>query len=110
MDERDRARLDAMIESARLAIDHARTGGPGWKQDQKSIDAVSRRVEVVGEQAKRVSPERQVLIPGIPWPQVTGMRDRIVHEYGRLDIEILADVIENDMPDLIRSLEAALSE
>ncbi len=110
MDDRDRARLVAMLDSARLAIEHVRTGGPDWKHDQKTVDAASKRVEEVGEQAKRVSPEQQAAMPGVRWPQVKGMRDRMAHDYGRLDVEILADVVESDLPDLIKRLEAALAE
>lgn len=97
-----------MLDSARLAMEHVASGGPDWQQDQKTIDAASKRVEEVSEQAKKVSRERQAVIDGIPWQQVTSMRDRLAHDYGRLDVDLLADVTKNDLPALIRAIETAL--
>jgi uncharacterized protein with HEPN domain len=110
LDERDRQHLVAALESARWALKHADSGGPEWQTDQKTVDAVSKRVEDVGEQAKRLSDEQQAALPEVPWAEVKGMRDRVVHDYGRLDVRILADVVEFDLPDFIGKVEAALAK
>lgn len=108
MDERDREALKRALESARIAIQHVRSGGPDWRSDQKTVDAASKRVEEVSEQLKRVSPQQQAAMPGIPWKEAKGMREVLAHDYGRVDVELLADVIENDLPKLIKEIDAVL--
>lgn len=110
MDDRDRATLKAARDSARIAIDHVRTGGTNWRQDPKTIDAAAKRVEDVGELLRRVTPEQQAALRGIPWRQVKGMRDRIVHDYTGIDLDILEDVIENNLPSLIAEIDSALDD
>jgi uncharacterized protein with HEPN domain len=67
-----------------------------------------RLVEVVGEAAARVSAEGQAKYPSIPWPQVVGMRNRLTHGYDQVDLNILWDTIEYDLPPLITELEKIL--
>ncbi|MGH2427345.1 MAG: HepT-like ribonuclease domain-containing protein [Candidatus Limnocylindria bacterium] len=92
-----------------MAIDHVRTGGPMWREDLKTIDAAAKRVEEVAECLKRVTPEQQAAMPGIPWKQAKGMREVMAHDYDKLDLDILDDVISSDLPHLIAEIEARLS-
>ncbi|MGH2383875.1 MAG: HepT-like ribonuclease domain-containing protein [Candidatus Limnocylindria bacterium] len=110
MNDRDRDWLERAAASARIAIDHVRTGGPNWRDDIKTIDAAAKRVEEVTENLKRVTPEQQVAMPGIPWKQAKGIRELMAHEYDKLDLDILDDVISTDLPKLIAEIEAALLE
>jgi uncharacterized protein with HEPN domain len=108
MDERDRDRLMAMRDDARLAMQHVASGGPNWRHDQKTVDAAAKRIEDIGEQAKRVTPEQQASMPSVPWRALKGMRDRLTHDYLGMDIDVLADVIANDLQPLIDEIDAAL--
>jgi uncharacterized protein with HEPN domain len=110
MNDRDREWLERAATSARIAIDHMRTGGPNWRDDIKTIDAAAKRVEEVTENLKRVTPQRQAAMPGIPWKQAKGMRDMMAHDYDKLDLDILEDVITVDLPNLISEIEVALGE
>jgi uncharacterized protein with HEPN domain len=58
-------------------------------------------VQVIGEAARKVSPEFQEEHPGIPWRQIIGMRHRIVHDYMRVDEDILWEVVNHDLPKLL---------
>ena len=49
-------------------------------------------------------------MPGIPWKQAKGMRDMMAHDYDKLDLDILEDVITVDLPNLISEIEVALGE
>jgi uncharacterized protein with HEPN domain len=109
MEERDRDTLRRALASARIAIEHVRSGGEDWRNDQKTVDAASKRVEEVAEQLKRVSPTQQAAMPGISWKEAKGMREVLAHDYGQVDVEILADVVDNDLPGLIAEIEAALA-
>lgn len=71
--------------------------------------ALVRLLEVVGEAANRVSRERQSRIGGVPWAEVIGLRNRIIHGYDQVDFDILWVVVEQDLPPLIRVLEDELS-
>jgi uncharacterized protein with HEPN domain len=68
--------------------------------DAKTIDAVARNLEIIGEAVRQLSDDFKNAHPDIPWNQIGGMRNRIVHEYFRLDVEIVWQVIHKDLPDL----------
>ncbi|MBI4728441.1 MAG: hypothetical protein HY775_02935 [Acidobacteria bacterium] len=67
MDERDRDYLEAIAANARMALGYAREQGHGWLSDAKTVDAIGKRLEQVGELAKRVSPHALVAISGVDW-------------------------------------------
>ncbi|MBQ6147706.1 DUF86 domain-containing protein [Candidatus Saccharibacteria bacterium] len=65
-------------------------------------------VQQVGECAKKLSQEFKVNNPEIDWRAMSGLRNRIAHAYGRIDIEILWDVVEHDIPVLLEFCKTAL--
>lgn len=67
--------------------------------------ALTRLIEIIGEAAKRVSAETQQNHPEIPWPQIIGMRNRLIHGYDVIDYDLLWDTIKTDLPPLISKLE-----
>jgi uncharacterized protein with HEPN domain len=71
--------------------------------DEKQ-DAVLRRILVVGEATKRLSSEFRQRYSEIPWRDIAGIRDIIVHDYNRVDAETIWDVVQNDLPDLMTFL------
>ena len=100
----------------RHMLDHAREAvEPCWSRTRAHLDsdrtfnlALVRLVEIVGEAACRVSAEGLRRVPGIPWTQVKGMRNRLIHGYDEVDFDILWDTIQMDLPPLIANLEAVL--
>jgi uncharacterized protein with HEPN domain len=70
--------------------------------------ALTRLVEIVGEAANRVPELTQRQHASIPWRQIIGMRNRIIHGYDSVDLDILWDVIAGDLPPLIEDLTAIL--
>lgn len=75
------------------------------EDDDVLMLALSRAVEIVGEAANRIPCEVQQQYPTIPWPSVIGMRHRLIHGYDLLDVDVLWDTIEDDLPPLITELE-----
>jgi uncharacterized protein with HEPN domain len=76
--------------------------------DDKTIDAVVRNLEIVGEAVKQLPGEFKERHPHIPWRQIAGLRDRIVHDYAGVDLEIVWHISQKALPDLllqIRELE-----
>lgn len=78
--------------------------------DKKTKFAAVRAVEVVGEASNKVSEENKQKYPDIPWIEMRGIRNRIIHNYDDIDLEILWKVIKNDLPVLIRKLEEIIDE
>ena len=74
-------------------------------QDEKTVDAVVRNLEVIGEASRKLpddftSRHREVL-----WRQIAGLRNRIVHDYFGLDLEIIWQVVKDDLPSFKKQLE-----
>ena len=75
-----------------------------FAKDQKSIDAVARNLEIMGEAANRLPDEYKESHSEIEWFKIVGLRHRIVHEYFGVDLEIIWRILQKDLPELRRSL------
>lgn len=79
-----------------------------FKNDPKTIDAVVRNFEIMGEAAAHLTDEFKETHPEIPWSRVAGMRNKIAHEYFGIDSEIIWKTIQEDIPRL-KALMAKLN-
>jgi uncharacterized protein with HEPN domain len=70
--------------------------------------ALVRLLEIVGEAASRMTPEDCALYPDIPWPHIVGLRNRLIHGYDDVDLDILWQIITQDLLPLIATLERYL--
>ncbi|MEM1562100.1 MAG: DUF86 domain-containing protein [Candidatus Bathyarchaeia archaeon] len=71
-----------------------------FARDRKTINAVIRSIEVIGEAAKHIPKSIRDKYPSIPWRKMAGMRDKLIHEYFGVDIKILWKTIKKDIPPL----------
>ena len=71
--------------------------------------ALTRAVEIIGEAANKVSIDARTPIPGIAWPAIVGMRNRLVHAYFDVDSDILWTTVSERLPSLLRELNLVLS-
>ena len=69
-----------------------------FSRDKKTINAVVRSIEIIGEAAKKVPKGIRNKDPNIPWKKMTGMRDKLIHEYFGVDVEILWKVVRDEIP------------
>jgi len=95
--------LDAAREALSIAAGMAREG---FLADRPRQLAITHLVQTIGEAAGRVSRSGQAQHPEISWNAITGMRNRIVHDYVHIKLDRVWDVVENDLAPLIAALEA----
>jgi uncharacterized protein with HEPN domain len=69
-----------------------------FARDRRTVNAVVRSLEVMGEAAKRIPAEIRKRYPEIPWKRMTGMRDKLIHEYSGVDVEIVWVVVKTELP------------
>jgi uncharacterized protein with HEPN domain len=102
-------RLRHMLDHAREAVTIAsgRTRGELDTDRQLNLSLV-RLLEIIGEATSRVPVEERIRHPSIPWPEIVGLRNRLIHEYDSVDFDILWQIVSDDLPPLIAALEKAL--
>ena len=81
-----------------------------WESDQKTIDAVVRNIEIIGEAATHVPEMIQQQNPNVPWEQMRGIRNMLIHEYFGVDIEIVWKTASQDLPILLEQILAIKGE
>lgn len=79
-------------------------------KDKKTINAVIRSVEVIGEAAKNIPPSYRQQYKDVPWKKMAGMRDKLIHEYFGVDLEIVWRLVTEDLPSLKARIAAILKE
>jgi uncharacterized protein with HEPN domain len=90
-----------------MAMVNGRTRGELDTDRQLNLFLV-RLLEIVGEAAGRVPAEERARHPEIPWPEIVGLRNRLIHGYDSVDFDILGQILSHDLPPLIGALEKAL--
>jgi uncharacterized protein with HEPN domain len=76
------------------------------QQDGEKQAAILYRLIVIGEATKRLSNQFREQHPNIPWRQMAGLRDVVIHDYDELDFDILWNVIQVNLPDILPQLQA----
>jgi uncharacterized protein with HEPN domain len=84
------------------------TGGldqNSFKTDDKTSDAVTRNLEIIGEAANRLPADFLKLHPEVEWEKIIGLRHRIVHEYFGVDLSLIWQILQKDLPGFKINLE-----
>lgn len=77
-----------------------------FQNDRKTVDAVVRNLEIIGEAASNIPQELKNNYPTIPWRDMISMRNKIMHEYFGVDTEIMWKTIQEDLPSLKTKIES----
>lgn len=110
MQPRDESYLLDILTACRLIqsfVDELDQGA--FNNDLKTQSAVIRQLEIIGEAAKRLSDETRTNYPAIPWRQMAGMRDILIHAYDHVNLDQVWYATQISIPDLIKKIEAVLN-
>ncbi len=106
----DETLLRDMLDAGRLAL--------GAIEDKERTDldsdpilkaALERFLEIIGEAASRLSENARASLAGIPWHEIIGLRNRLIHGYFSIDADVIWAIVNDDLPDFVRRLEIKLS-
>ena len=98
--------LDMLLASREARDFAANLNFEEFQHDRTAQLAILKSIEVVGEAASHVSTVCKETYPEIPWFQIIGMRNRLVHEYFDIDLERVWETVQQDVPRLISQLES----
>lgn len=110
MENRDLIRFQHMFDSANAILDFI--NGKTRKHlstDRMFSNAIIRELEVLGE-AANISKKTQKLFPELPWKQIIGMRNTLIHAYFDVDYDIIWETVNNDLPLFYRQLKKIISD
>jgi uncharacterized protein with HEPN domain len=106
LNENDSVRLRHMLDAVRKAMEFTQGHTRATLDTDEMLElALIRLLEIIGEAAKSVSQDCRQNYPEIPWKQIAGTRDRLVHGYFDVDLDIVWEIVTADLPPLISQLE-----
>jgi uncharacterized protein with HEPN domain len=103
--------LENICKAARKALDF--TEGVGYEEflaDDKTVYAVVRALEIVGEATKRIPQDVHNSYPDIPWRSMAGIRDKLIHDYVNVSLEVVWRTLNEDLPPLLPMIERVIDE
>ncbi len=103
--------LRDMLENAQRAIRFAKgLKYEDFAKDDKTVYAVIRAVEIIGEAASNIPENVRAKYPDIPWRDIRGMRSKLVHHYFGINMEVVWQTIHEDLPFLVPLLKTVIKQ
>jgi uncharacterized protein with HEPN domain len=108
MKDRDRLFLRHVLEAVAAIESFTADGESAFMADLKTQSAVVRQIEIIGEAVKNLSAELVASEPGVPWRQIAGMRDRLIHAYFKVDLDAVWSTVKQDLLPLKENVRRML--
>lgn len=104
----DNERLQDIIEAIEQLEKYARQGKTVFKQQELIQIWIIYHLQIIGEAARVISSPFKEKYPEIPWRDASDLRNLIIHEYFRVNLDIIWDIVQNDIPSLKQEIKAIL--
>ncbi|VGO15268.1 hypothetical protein PDESU_03850 [Pontiella desulfatans] len=100
-----------MVEAAERAIQYCDgMHYDAFLRDHKTQDAVTRNIEILGEAVKNIGTDFRSAHGNIPWKNITGMRDKLIHDYFGANFDVIWNVVNDELPNLLAKLKELIPE
>jgi uncharacterized protein with HEPN domain len=104
----DRIYLLHIQDSIRKIQEYTKEGRDAFFARPMVQDAVVRNLEIIGEAVKNLSEPLKSSHPNVPWKRIAGMRDKMIHEYFGVNLQLVWEVVEKDFPNLNSAVKSIL--
>lgn len=101
--------IDIIEGCNRIAEYTAGMDASAFRADQRTLDAVVRNLQIIGEAVKHLPEDVRIGAPSIEWRKIAGLRDILVHAYFGIDDEIIWDVVRTKLPELAKAVKELLA-
>ena len=106
----DRVYLQHIRDALDDIATYANAGREAFLAERMRQDATIRKLQVIGHAVKNLSDSPKSRKKDIPWKQIAGLRDKVIHDYFGVDLEIVWAVVQKDLPTLRRAIDDLLAE
>lgn len=106
----DRVYLQHILEALQDIATYCGSDHSAFLDDRMRQDATLRKLEVIGQAVKNLSEDSKSRQPEIPWKQIAGMRDKVIHDYFGVNLEIVWAVVQKELPKLRVAVEGLLKD
>ena len=111
MEKKDLNRLSHMLDAAKTILEHIKNKKQSdLEKNRLLLGGIIRELMLIGEAANAISPQTKAQVPSIPWKEIIGMRNQLIHAYFEVSHKIVWMTVTEDIPKLVSLLESMFND